>query len=67
MEMTTLEVLKEYTNTCYIVNPRGASLESSKIAGYDINQKGDLCILGILEALYAFIYKKSRMNGFKTM
>lgn len=33
----TLEVLKEEknNNTCYIVNPRGASYECAKIAGYD--------------------------------
>lgn len=31
----TLEVLKDMDNICYIVNPRGASLESAKVAGYD--------------------------------
>lgn len=30
----TLEVLKGENNTCYIVNPRGASYDSAKIAGY---------------------------------
>lgn len=34
----TLEVLKEDDNTCYIVNPRGASLECCKIAGYNEKQ-----------------------------
>lgn len=33
--VVTLEVLKGYDNTCYIVNPRGASLGCAKIAGYD--------------------------------
>ncbi len=35
----TLEVLEEEknTNTCYIVNPRGASYECAKMAGYDDN------------------------------
>lgn len=31
----TLEVLKGEANTCYIVNPRGASSECANIAGYD--------------------------------
>ena len=31
----TLEVLKDDKNTCYIVNPRGASLGCAKIAGYE--------------------------------
>ena len=30
----SLEVLKEMDNMCYIVNPRGASYDSAKIAGY---------------------------------
>lgn len=30
----SLEVLKEMDNMCYIVNPRGASHDSAKIAGY---------------------------------
>lgn len=30
----TLEVLKGGDNTCYIVNPRGASYDSAKVAGY---------------------------------
>ncbi|MBR6613478.1 MAG: hypothetical protein IKK84_01775 [Clostridia bacterium] len=33
----TLEVLKGENNTCYIVNPRGASYDSAKIAGYEDN------------------------------
>lgn len=33
----TLEVLKGGNNTCYIVNPRGASYDSAKIAGYEDN------------------------------
>lgn len=31
----TLEVLSKMDNVCFIVNPRGASYESAKIAGYD--------------------------------
>lgn len=30
----SLEVLKQMDNMCYIVNPRGASYDSAKIAGY---------------------------------
>lgn len=30
----TLEVLKNMDNVCFIVNPRGASYESAKVAGY---------------------------------
>ena len=35
--VVTLELLKNYkkTNTCYIVNPRGASSSTAKIAGYE--------------------------------
>lgn len=34
----TLEVLKDMDNICFIVNPRGASLESAKVAGYSENK-----------------------------
>ncbi len=35
--VVTLELLKDYkeSNTCYIVNPRGASTSTAKIAGYE--------------------------------
>lgn len=38
-----------------------------KLQAMIINQKGDLYILGILEAVYMFVYKRRRMNGSRTM
>lgn len=57
----TLEVLKEYDNTCYIVNPRGASLECSKIAGYD--EKDIYAPKRMLDSRLIELNKQGFLNG----
>jgi len=57
----TLEVLKEYDNTCYIVNPRGASLECSQIAGYD--EKDIYAPKRTLDARLIDLNKQGFLNG----
>lgn len=39
--IVTLDVIKEdfNTNMCYVINPRGATEETAKTAGYDINRR----------------------------
>ena len=32
--VVSLELLKDYDNTCYIINPHGANIDTAKVAGY---------------------------------
>jgi len=57
----TLEILKEYDNTCYIVNPRGASLECAKIAGYE--EKDIYNAKRVLDTRLIDLNKQGFLNG----
>lgn len=57
----TLEVLKGEVNTCYIVNPRGASSECARIAGYE--EKEIYAPKRTLDSRLIDLNKKGFLNG----
>ncbi len=57
----TLEVLNKEENTCYIVNPRGASYECATIAGYEKNKI--YCPKRILDKRLIDLNNQGFLNG----
>lgn len=59
----SLEILKERkdSNYCYIINPRGATLESAKAAGYEESQV--IAVKRTLDANMLRLNKEGYLNG----
>lgn len=59
----SLEILKEWkdSNCCYIINPRGATLDSAKAAGYEDDQV--IAVQRTLDANMLRLNKEGYLNG----